>query len=162
MIVEKVLGKLGDAAFAGRAADVLDIEWYNANKRIDRKMTRGGKEVGIRMDHRTSHTGFTQDDVLHDDGTEVITVNIIPCECIYVRIDTAAGTFAAGNLAAFCYEVGNRHAPFYYGESENDFLMPYEEPLKEVIAELGLSPEKTEARLLPEKKVSARGHGHSH
>ena len=155
MIIEKVLGKLEDAVFSDRIVDMLDIDWYNASKRIDRKTTRGGKDVGIRMDHHTSHTGFTQGDVLYDDGKEVIAVNIIPCACIHVKIGNNS------ELAKLCYEVGNRHAPFYYGDNESEFLTPYEEPMKLMITELGLTPEKIEARLLPEKKVSS-SHGHSH
>ncbi|MCL2007783.1 MAG: urease accessory protein UreE [Treponema sp.] len=155
MIAEKVLGKAGDAAYAGRITDTLDIEWFNATKRIDRKMTRNGKELGIRLDHETSHRGLTRDDVLFDDGSCIIVVDIIPCSCIRI--------FAKDKieLARLCYEAGNRHAPLYYGESEDEFLTPYEKPMIVLITELGLSPEKVEARLLPHKRLSSVS-GHSH
>jgi urease accessory protein len=157
MIIEKVLGKIGDAAFSGRAADPLDVEWYNANKKIDRKMTRGGKDAGIRMDHRTSHMGFTQDDIVYDDGESLVAVNILPCACISVRAESTA------ELARLCYEIGNRHAPFFYGENEGEFLTPYEKPVMAMIEKLGLAPQVVEARLLPEKRISsAHGHAHSH
>ena len=156
MIVEKVLGKLGEESFAGRKTDILDIEWFNANKRIDRKMTRGGKDIGLRLDHHTSHKGLSQDDILCDDGEIVVAVNIIPCNCILVKVNSNR------ELARLCYEVGNRHAPFFYGENELEFLTPYDEPMMLMMKELGLHPEKKEERLLNEKKVSLRVSGHAH
>ncbi|MDR1059988.1 MAG: hypothetical protein LBL83_01980 [Clostridiales bacterium] len=118
MIIEKALGKLGDAAFAGRAADVLDIEWFNAHKKIDRRTTRGGKDVGIRLDGRAAQRGLSQGDVVFDggggSGDDIITVNIIPCECIAVRARSTA------QLVRLCYEIGNRHAPFFYGDGDSE------------------------------------------
>jgi urease accessory protein len=210
MIIEKTLGKLGDAAFAGRAADTLDIEWFNAHKKIDRRTTRGRKDVGIRLDGPAALRGLSQGDVVFDcgggdgggggDGSnggsgggdadgcvgedDIIAVNIIPCECIAVR---ARGT---AQLVRLCYEIGNRHAPFFYGDRESagasdygsdskcaserdsegagadgsiEFLTPLDKPIMEMLEKIGLEPRLVEARLLPEKRISsALGGGHSH
>jgi len=143
MIIEKALGKLGDAAFLGRAIDVLDIEWFNAAKRVDRKTTRSGRDVGIRMDH----TVLTQDQVVFDDGNELIAVNILPCECIRVK------TRSVSEIVGFCYRVGNHHAPLFYGGGENEFLTPYDKPLMAILLELGFDAQQIEDRLLPEKSI---------
>jgi len=157
MIVEKALGMLGDAAYAGRTADILDVEWYNTYKRVDRKATRGGKDVGIRMDHATSHTGFTQDQVVYDDGTNLIAINILPCPCIRIKVSGGAA------LVKLCYEIGNRHAPFFYGEGEGEFLTPEDGPILALVRGLGAEAETVEAKLLPERSISsARGHSHGH
>ena len=156
MIIEKALGRLGDAAYSGRnEADILDIEWYNAGKRIDRRITRGGKDVGIRMDQSASHSGFTQDQVVYDDGDLLIAINILPCPCI--RMETKN----MSELIRLCYEIGNRHAPFFHGEGENEFLTPYDKPIMVMVQGLGIAAEAIDAKLLPEKRISS-AHGHPH
>jgi urease accessory protein UreE len=66
-------------------------------------------------------------------------------------------------LARLCYEVGNRHAAFYYDERGDGFLLPYDEPMKVMLEKLGFDTNITQARLLPENRVSSpTGHGDGH
>lgn len=157
MIINAPVGKISEEKYSGLKADYLDIEWYSAHKKIDRKITQGGIEVGIRMNHETMHRGWQQDDVIYADSEKLIAINIVPCKCISVKVTEIA------KIVKFCYEVGNRHAPFFYGEDENEFLTPYEAPMKAMIEKLGLTTEKKEARLSSDKRISsAQGHSHSH
>ena len=50
MVCEKVIGKLKDVDIAGKTVEYVDIEWHEAFKKIHRKVTGQGCEVGIRMD----------------------------------------------------------------------------------------------------------------
>lgn len=52
MLCQQILGNIGDSGFKGRKIDYVDIEWYEAFKRIHRKTTRDGTEIGIRLDDR--------------------------------------------------------------------------------------------------------------
>ena len=50
MICEKILGKLTDGEFSGKKVDYVDIHWDEAFKKLHRKTSQGGTELGIRLD----------------------------------------------------------------------------------------------------------------
>ncbi len=50
MLCEKILGKLKDFDLTGKTVEYVDIEWHEAFKKIHRKTTDSGREVGIRLD----------------------------------------------------------------------------------------------------------------
>ena len=49
MLCEQVLGKLHDFDITGKTIEYVDIEWHEAFKKIHKKITDKGTEVGIRM-----------------------------------------------------------------------------------------------------------------
>ena len=49
MVCEKILGKLNSFDVAGKTVDYVDIDWDDAFKKIHRKTTAQGREIGIRM-----------------------------------------------------------------------------------------------------------------
>ncbi|MDR1157776.1 MAG: urease accessory protein UreE [Oscillospiraceae bacterium] len=158
MIIETLKGRLGDAAFAGLTVNYADIAWHDAHRKIARLVTRNGLELGLRLSEDLSHRGLRQDDVLYADDAAVIAVNIVPCACIFVSPASREG------LVTLCYEIGNRHGPFFYDESGAGFLLPYDAPMFAMIEKLGQAPRSVTARLMPEKRISsAHGqHGHQH
>ena len=86
MVCEKVIGKLKDVDIAGKTVEYVDIEWHEAFKKIHRKVTGQGREVGIRMDDSILTRGLFQDDVIYDADGMVIVVNTPPCEVIEVSL----------------------------------------------------------------------------
>ena len=66
MVCEKVIGKLKDVDITGKTVEYVDIEWHEAFKKIHRKVTGQGREVGIRMDDSILTRGLFQDDVIYD------------------------------------------------------------------------------------------------
>ena len=50
MICETVVGRLEDLDTEGKTVEYVPIEWHEAFKKIHRKETESGREVGIRMD----------------------------------------------------------------------------------------------------------------
>jgi urease accessory protein len=158
MIIENLQGRLGDAAFEGLAVDRADIEWHDAHRKIARLTTRNGLELGLRFSEETARRGLRQDDVLYSDGVTVAAVNIIPCVCISVEAASRE------DLVKLCYEAGNRHCPFFYGENGDGFLLPYDAPVFALLEKLGFKPRQAAARLLPERRISGAsgGHGHDH
>ncbi len=47
MLCEQVLGKLHDFDTTGKTIEYVDIEWHEAFKKIHKKITDKGTEVGI-------------------------------------------------------------------------------------------------------------------
>lgn len=157
MIIEQALGAIQEENFKNLSIDYLDMEWFNTHKKIERKVTRAGREVGIRMNHEMSHRGWHSDDVLYVDNETAIVINILPAKCLKITVTDPE------KLVKLCYEIGNRHAPFFYGSTKSEFLTPYERPMETLITKLGLSVQTVKEVLAPDKRISsAHGHGHSH
>ncbi|MDR3161359.1 MAG: urease accessory protein UreE [Spirochaetaceae bacterium] len=161
ILVEDVLGSSGERRFDGRERDYLEIEWYNTRKKIDRRTSRSGADVGIRMGEALFSRGWHQGDVVYADEKTVLIVDIIPCPCIALKpAADACGLISLG------YEIGNRHAPLFYGDSPEELLLPFEEPLMRLLEKRSAAVLVREARLLPEKRLSAAraegGHGPEH
>ena len=114
MLCEKILGKLKDFDLTGKTVEYVDIEWHEAFKRIHRKTTDSGREVGIRLDDSVLTRGLFQGDVIYADENLVIAVNTPPCEVIEVSLEPGHEKY----VAKVCYEIGNRHAPLFWGDQE--------------------------------------------
>ena len=84
MLCEQVLGKLHDFDTTGKTIEYVDIEWHEAFKKIHKKTTDKGTEVGIRMDDSILARGLYQDDVIYADDEKLVVVNTPPCEVIRV------------------------------------------------------------------------------
>ena len=50
MLVEKVLGNISDKQFKNKNIDYVDIEWHEAFKKLHKKISQTGIEVGIMLD----------------------------------------------------------------------------------------------------------------
>ena len=71
MLCEQVLGKLHDFDTTGKTIEYVDIEWHEAFKKIHKKITDKGTEVGIRMDDSILARGLYQDDVIYADDEKL-------------------------------------------------------------------------------------------
>ena len=140
MICEKILGKLTDGVFSGKKVDYVDIHWDEAFKKLHRKTSQGGTELGIRLDDSVLTRGLNQDDVLAVEGDTVYAVNIPPCEVIVVTVDEHHPHM----VAKVCYEIGN-------------------EPMRVMLDKLhGVSTEVKESKLDFDRRISASVHSHTH
>ena len=93
-----------------------------------------------------------------DDGL-VIAVHTPPCEVIRVTVKPDHRFMAA----KVCYEIGNRHAPLFYGEDEYTFITPYNEPMLQMLSGLhGVEAKKEMRKLAFDRRVSASVHNHHH
>ena len=84
MVCEQILGKLSEFDTSGKTIEYVDIEWHEAFKKIHKKTTDHGTELGIRMDDSILTRGLYQGDVLYADDKKIIAVNTPPCEVIRV------------------------------------------------------------------------------
>lgn len=159
MLCEQVLGKLKDIDTNGKTIEYVDIEWHEAFKKIHRKSTESGRDVGIRMDDSILSRGLLQDDVLYMDDELVIAVNTPPCEILSISLTPGHEKTAA----KVCYEIGNRHAPLFWGEDDASFITVFNEPMEQMLSKIhGVIVKKETAKLNFDRKISAAVHNHHH
>ena len=66
-------------------------------------------------------------------------------------------------VAKVCYEIGNRHAPLFYGKDALSFLTPYNEPMLQMFGKLhGVKAEKAVEKLDFDRRISSGAHSHHH
>lgn len=87
-----------------------------------------------------------------------IAVNTPPCEVIRVSLTPGHEKQAA----KVCYEIGNRHAPLFWGENDT-FITIYNEPMLLMLQKLhGVMAEKELKKLDFDQRISASIHNHHH
>ena len=117
--------------------DALRIEWHEAKKRILHKETNQGRAVCIKF--LRENPDLKEGDILYRDENATIAVEINPCECIVIKTSNAI------EIAAICYEIGNRHLPLFY--DGNELLVPCDVPLYNLLVTMGYSVKIEERKL---------------
>lgn len=136
MILVEKLSSLKEETLPAKQ-DYLHIEWYEAHRRVLRRRTEKGQELGIRL-HKNS-IGLEHGAILWQDAEQVVLVNVLPCEAIVLKPITMM------EMGILCYEIGNRHLPLFL---QNDcLLMPYENPAFQFLQKLGYKPLRETHRL---------------
>lgn len=160
MICEKILGKLEDIELQGKKLEFITVEWHEAFKKIHRKVTDAGREIGIRLDDSVLKTGLLEGDVLYADPELVIAVHTPPCEVVKAKVSPHHPEM----IPKVCYEIGNRHAPLFFGEDSSTFVTPYNEPMLRLLSSLhGVETRKTIESLNFKGQISSQiGHSHHH
>ena len=89
----------------------------------------------------------------------VIAVHTPPCEVLVIQVAKDHPEM----VPKICYEIGNRHAPLFYGEDAWSFLTPYNEPMLQMVNRFhGVEAKKVTQRLCFEKRISSSIHNHHH
>lgn len=150
MIVEQISGNTKTHRISDRVVDLLEIEWFETTKRIQRKRTKSGMEIAIKFVREGQR--LHQDDILYQDNEKVVVVFIKPCEAIVM---TPKSLLEMGTI---CYEIGNKHLPLFI---QNDqIMMPFEMPMFRWLEASGYLPEKQDVQLLHLLKSNVAPHGH--
>ncbi|NLR61394.1 urease accessory protein UreE [Chitinophaga polysaccharea] len=150
MIVEKIAGNIASTVTGNRKVDLLQLEWYEMTKRIQRKHTQDGLEIAIKFlkeGQRLQHG-----DILYMDDEKVVVVDILPSDAIVV---TPRSLLEMGSI---CYEIGNKHLPVFI---QNDqVLIPFEEPIFRWLAASGYDTVKAHTRLTNLLNANVQPHSH--
>ena len=144
MIVTKVIGKLADLEQDHqRGKEVFTIEqlflsWDELQKRILRKTTDVGRDIGIQLEKGHLHAG----DILYREENHLIVVKVKEEAVLVVPVRNMR------EMGLAAHTIGNMHAPI---ELKNDCLIitPYNSVLQEQLAKLGLSPVKEAGAFAP-------------
>ena len=156
MLVEKVIGNINDEQFKNSNIDYVDIEWHEAFKKLHRKTSQSGIEVGIKLDNDILTRGLRQGDVLAINEDNVIAVNIPKDKALVVKVDDTH------LVPKVCYEIGNRHATLFEGSSHNEFITIYSEPMKEMLEKIGADVTVEEIQFDFNKSISSSINAHHH
>ena len=156
MLVEKVIGNINDEQFKNSNIDYVDIEWHEAFKKLHRKTSQSGIEVGIKLDNDILTRGLRQGDVLAINEDNVIAVNILKDKALVVKVDDTH------LVPKVCYEIGNRHATLFEGSSHNEFITIYSEPMKKMLKKIGANVTVEEIQFDFNKSISSSINAHHH
>ena len=148
MLVEKVIGNINDDKFKNSKIDYVDIEWHEAFKKLHRKTSQNGIEVGIKLDNDILTKGLRQGDVLAINDDSIIAVNIPKDKALVVKVDDNH------LIPKVCYEIGNRHATL--------FITVYSEPMKEMLEKIGANVSVENVQFDFNKSISASINAHQH
>lgn len=159
LLVQSIIGGRDALMRAGRlngqAMDQVDVQWFEADRRILRTHTKGGRDIAFRL--LKEGMRLHHDDVVFLDHQLVIVVNIIPSEVMVLSPQTLP------EMARACYEIGNKHTPLFL--DGNELLLPYDKPLFEWLMAAGFRPERQQRRLSEQLRANSApgvGAGHHH
>ncbi len=169
MLCEEVLGNLSDEEWAGLVAgdatvDYVDVDWHEAFKKLHRKTSAGGREVGVRLGDWVLSRGLSDGDVLGveegtDGGEAIVAVRLLPTKCMVIHVDAGHALM----LARVGWEVGNTHTPLFWGEDGLELLCEYTEPVERLLTGLhGVAVTAADRVLDPARRVSSSAHVHPH
>lgn len=156
MLVKKIIGKISNSEFANKKIDYVDIEWHEAFKKLHKKVSKNGLEIGIKLDNNILTRGLQQGDVLGIYEDTVVAVNIPPAKALVINVDNPK------LIPKICYEIGNKHATLFRGDTDNQFITIFDEPMKAMIEKLGVSVEEKVVKFDFEKSISSSINAHHH
>ncbi len=147
MLVKNILGNVYHGQLGDREIDTVNLHWYELEKRVLRKVSTRGRDIGIYLE---DNTGLTDGDILILESEYAVVVNLLPEEVISINPGNI------NEMGEVCYFLGNRHVPVIITESE--VVTVYDAPLWEALQKQGFNP------LHKKQKVAFKRwkEGHSH
>ncbi|MDN3658205.1 urease accessory protein UreE [Ferruginibacter paludis] len=151
MLVKEKIGNLELFAINNRNIDYVLLDWYETNKRILHKKTVLGRELSMKFLNENPQLGVG--DIVYEDDFGLIAVDINECDAIVIR------PRSMHEVAAVCYEIGNKHLPLFYQDDE--ILVAFEAPLFQLLTSSGYAVEKAKRKLISPLKTTVAPHGSS-
>ena len=169
MLCTHIEGNLNDPSFelalrrrlgGAFTTDEVLLDWDECRRRVIRKVSEAGRDVGIRLGDAALDQPLTDGDVLgcvEDVGEVPIVVVARPRRASAAHRMRPDGTLA---LAHACWEVGNMHAPLFRGDSDEHtvrLLAPAMPVLDRMLADIpGVRVTKTVCPLPADRRFSTR------
>lgn len=151
MVVKEKIGNLELFAINNRNIDYVWLDWYETNKRILRKKTTMGREIGMKF--LNENPQLTVGDIIYEDDFSLIAIEIKECNAIIIR------PRSMHEMAAVCYEIGNKHLPLFYQDDE--ILVAYEASLFTLLSASGYTIDQAKRKLIKPVKTTVTPHGNS-
>jgi urease accessory protein len=151
MLIQQKTGHLNTITINNRYIDWLPLEWHETSKRILRKQTGAGNDLALKFLDKDPM--LTQGDILYEDDSCIIAVDIIPCDVLVIK---PAGLF---EMASVCYEIGNKHLPLFFEKEE--VLVPFDMPMFRLLSSQGYAIKQDKRKLLHPLKTTVTPHGHN-
>jgi urease accessory protein len=151
MLIQQKSGNVNTIEVNNRKIDWLQLQWYEAGKRILRKQTLAGHDIALKF--LDKNPALTQGDVLYESDSLIMAVEILACDVLVIQ---PANPF---ELASVCYEIGNKHLPLFF--DKNELLVPFEMPLFRLLSAQGYTIKQDHRKLLNPLKTTVAPHAHS-
>lgn len=151
MLVKEKLGNIELFAINNRNIDYVLLDWYETNKRILHKKSVLGREITMKFLNENQQ--LTVGDIIYEDDFGLIAIDIKECDAIVIRPKSMH------EMAAVCYEIGNKHLPIFYQEDE--ILVAYEASLFQLLSAGGYDVEQAKRKLIKPLKTTVSPHGNS-
>ncbi len=149
MLIKEKKGNIKSVGASDKTIDVVTFEWYETNKRIQRKVTKSGTDISLKF--LKGNPLIAEGDIFFEDDYSIIIAEVLPCECLVIAPKNMF------EMASVCYEIGNKHLPLFF---ENDeVLVPFEKPLFKLLITLGYSIKQEQRKLLQSLKTTVTPHG---
>lgn len=150
MIIKEKSGNLNSYT-TSKTIDWVELQWYETNKRILHKKSKSGKDIVMKFLNEAPL--LTDGDILWQDEENIIVVEIQPCEAIIIKPSTMQ------QMAAVCYEIGNKHLPLF--QDKEELLVPFEAPLFRLLSTAGYNPERQNRKLVNALKTTVLPHSNA-
>lgn len=144
MITQKIYGKIGKT---DKRIDTVLVEWFERDKKLLRKTTSFGEEIGIKIADT-----LNESDIIFEDDEKIIVIEIAPSDLISVEISDIK------EMGRLCFELGNRHLSLAI--YDNCVKCPFDEPTFEYLIKLGFNAEKVYEKF--KDYTECKGHSHNH
>jgi urease accessory protein len=154
MLIEKIVAS-GIAPGAGKRIDAVSFDWFESGRRVMKKTSSAGEEIGLRLSEP-----LRDGDILYEDETRAIVAALSPCELIRVAVRDMR------EMGRVCFELGNRHLTLAI--SEDNVKTPYDAPTFEYLTRLGFNCTRVKEKFTgftevkAHEHVGSHSHGHAH
>ncbi len=148
LVITKKSGNINISPNASFEIDLVNIEWYETNKRILHKITNSGVPIALRF--LSENPDIKDGDILWQEENKLIAVEITPCDCIVIKARSIL------EASAICYEIGNRHLPLFH--EDNILLIPHEVPVYNLLKAAGYDLEIKKKKLAHPFKTTVLPH----
>ena len=134
LVVSEVIRNAKGEDLSSKEVDFFDIEWFESTRKLLRKVSHKGEEVGLRI--LKENLRLKHHDVLWEDGNKILLVNVLPSDAVVVQPKTMR------EMGTICFEIGNQLIPIFI---ENDeIIIPYEDPIFNLLKKGGYEPFKAQ------------------
>ena len=149
MLVKEKIGNLDLFSVNNRNIDMVLLDWFETNKRILHKKTVMGKDISMKFLNEDPQ--LKVGDIIYEDDFTLIAIDIKECDVLVILPRTMQ------EMAAICYEIGNKHLPLFYQDEE--ILVAYEPPLFKLFTAAGYNVEQAKRKLVKPVKTTVAPHG---
>lgn len=147
MLIEHIVGNQKNIDLGTRSIDPVRIEWYELEKKLLRKTSEQGEDVGIRV-----NDPLCEGDILYMDEKKALVLELLPCELTVIPVESMQ------QMGRLCFELGNRHLSLSI--EEHQVSVVYDAPTFEYLQKLGFYPQKKTAQF--QNVTVCHAHSHTH
>ncbi|MHB1652622.1 MAG: urease accessory protein UreE [Desulfitobacteriaceae bacterium] len=148
LLIEKIHGNIRDINILKLLVEKVDLEWFELDKRLLRKTTDQGRDVGIKLNRCKP---LQQGDVLWLNDQEAIVVEVLKTEAIVFEPQNSK------EIALICYQLGHRHIQVFL--DGNQILTPFDPTLIDYFKKVKIMT-KVERRRLEHALQPVHNHAH--